>query len=205
MFFDHDKGKTHSSGKLLFSARVIPYRGSWLDFEFDPKDGIYTRIDRRRKLPVTILLRALGMNNEEILDTFFETTKVTLKKSGAKLALIPERLRGETAFFDIRSKTGKILVAKGKRVTARHIKMIEEAGVKALEVPDEYLLGKIIANAIIDKESGEVLADANAELTEELLEILRDAGIRNLNVLHVNDLDHGPYISNTLKCRSDNE
>jgi DNA-directed RNA polymerase subunit beta len=198
VFFDHDKGKTHSSGKLLFSARVIPYRGSWLDFEFDPKDGIYTRIDRRRKLPVTILLRALGMNNEEILDTFFETTKVTLKKSGAKLALIPERLRGETAFFDIRSKTGKMLVAKGKRITARHIKMIEDAGVKALEVPDEYLNGKIVANAVIDKESGEVLAEANAELTEELLEALRDAGIKSLNILHVNDLDHGPYISNTL-------
>jgi DNA-directed RNA polymerase subunit beta len=198
VFFDHDKGKTHSSGKLLFSARVIPYRGSWLDFEFDPKDGIYTRIDRRRKLPVTILLRALGMNNEEILETFFETTRVTLKKSGAKLALIPERLRGETAFFDIRSKTGKMLVAKGKRITARHIKMIEDAGVKALEIPDEYLMGKIVANAIIDKKSGEVLAEANAELTEELLESLRDAGIKSLNILHVNDLDHGPYISNTL-------
>jgi len=199
VFFDHDKGKTHSSGKLLFSARVIPYRGSWLDFEFDPKDGIYTRIDRRRKLPVTILLRALGMSNEEILDTFFETSKVTLKKSGAKLALIPERLRGETAFFDIRSKTGKMLVATGKRITTRHIKMIKDAGVKALELPDEYLMGKIVANAIIDKESGEVLAEANAELTEELLEILRDAGIKTLNILHVNDLDHGPYISNTLR------
>jgi len=184
---------------LLFSARVIPYRGSWLDFEFDPKDGIYTRIDRRRKLPVTILLRALGMSNEEILDTFFETSKVTLKKSGAKLALIPERLRGETAFFDIRSKTGKMLVATGKRITTRHIKMIKDAGVKALELPDEYLMGKIVANAIIDKESGEVLAEANAELTEELLEILRDAGIKTLNILHVNDLDHGPYISNTLR------
>ncbi len=199
VFFDHDKGKTHSSGKLLFSARVIPYRGSWLDFEFDPKDGIYTRIDRRRKLPVTILLRALGMNNEEILDTFFETTKITLKKSGAKLALIPGRLRGETAFFDIRSKTGKMLVATGKRITARHIKMIEDAGVKALDVPDEYLIGKIVANAIIDKESGEVLADPNAELTEELLQKLRDARIKSLNILHINDLDHGPYISNTLK------
>ncbi|MCH8057135.1 MAG: DNA-directed RNA polymerase subunit beta [Proteobacteria bacterium] len=199
VFFDHDKGKTHSSGKLLFSARVIPYRGSWLDFEFDPKDGIYTRIDRRRKLPVTILLRALGMNNEEILDTFFETTKITLKKSGAKLALIPGRLRGETAFFDIRSKTGKMLVATGKRITARHIKMIEDAGVKALDVPDKYLIGKIVANAIIDKESGEVLADPNAELTEELLEKLRDARIKSLNILHINDLDHGPYISNTLK------
>ncbi|MEE8494981.1 MAG: DNA-directed RNA polymerase subunit beta, partial [Xanthomonadales bacterium] len=198
VFFDHDKGKTHSSGKLLFSARVIPYRGSWLDFEFDPKDGIYTRIDRRRKLPVTILLRALGMNNEEILDTFFETSKVTLKKSGAKLDLIPKRLRGETTFFDIRSKTGKMLVAKGKRITARHITMIEKAGVKALEVPDEYLIGKIVANTIIDKESGEVLADVNAELTEELLQALRDAGVKRLNILHVNDLDHGPYISNTL-------
>ena len=198
VFYDHDRGKTHSSGKLLFSARVIPYRGSWLDFEFDPKDAIFTRIDRRRKLPVTILLRALGMNNEEILDTFFETSKITLKKSGAKLELVPERLRGETAVFDIRSRTGKVLVPDGKRITARHVKMIEEAGVKALEVPDEYLLGKIAANTIVDKESGEILADANAELTEELLEKLRDAGVKNMNVLYVNDLDHGPYISSTL-------
>jgi DNA-directed RNA polymerase subunit beta len=199
VFYDHDKGKTHSSGKLLFSARVIPYRGSWLDFEFDPKDCIFTRIDRRRKLPVTILLRALGMDNEEILATFFETSKVTLKKSGAKLELVPERLRGETAYFDIRSKTGKVLVPDGKRITARHIKMIEDAGVKALEVPDEYLIGKIVANAIIDKKSGEVLAEANAELTEELLESLREAGIKSLNIIYVNDLDHGPYISSTLK------
>ena len=198
VFFDHDRGKTHSSGKLLFSARVIPYRGSWLDFEFDPKDAIFTRIDRRRKLPVTILLRALGMNNEEILDTFFETSKITLKKSGAKLELVPERLRGETTFFDIRSKTGKVLVPTGKRITARHVKIIKDSGVKALEVPDEYLLGKIVAKTIVDKESGEILVDANAELTEELLEQLRDAGLKSLDVLYVNDLDHGPYISNTL-------
>ena len=199
VFFDHDRGKTHSSGKLLFSARVIPYRGSWLDFEFDPKDAIFTRIDRRRKLPVTILLRALGMDNEEILATFFETSKITLKKAGAKLELVPERLRGETAFFDIRSKTGKILVPVGKRITARHVKMIEDAKVKALDVPDEYLIGKIIANNLIDKESGEVLADANAEITEELLESLRESGVKNLNLLYVNDLDQGPYISSTLK------
>jgi DNA-directed RNA polymerase subunit beta len=198
VFYDHDRGKTHSSGKLLFSARVIPYRGSWLDFEFDPKDAIFTRIDRRRKLPVTILLRALGMNNEEILDTFFETSKITLKKSGAKLELVPERLRGDTAVFDIRSRTGKVLVPDGKRITARHVKMIEDAGVKALEVPDEYLLGKIAANTIVDKESGEILLDANAELTEELLEQLRDAGVKNMNILYVNDLDRGPYISSTL-------
>ena len=198
VFYDHDRGKTHSSGKLLFSARVIPYRGSWLDFEFDPKDAIFTRIDRRRKLPVTILLHALGMDNEEILGTFFETTNVTLKKSGAKLELIPERLRGETAFFDIRSKTGKVLVPTGKRITARHVRLIEEADVKALEVPDEYLVGRIISNTIVDKESGEVLAEANAEITEELLEQLREANVKKLSLLYVNDLDQGPYISNTL-------
>ncbi|MBT8041227.1 MAG: DNA-directed RNA polymerase subunit beta [Xanthomonadales bacterium] len=198
VFFDHDRGKTHSSGKLLFSARVIPYRGSWLDFEFDPKDAIFTRIDRRRKLPVTILLRALGMDNEEILGTFFETTNVMLKKSGAKLELIPERLRGETAYFDIRSKTGKVLVPNGKRITARHVRLIEEAGVNALEVPDEYLVGRIISNTIVDKDSGEVLAEANTEITEELLEQLREANVRKLSLLYVNDLDQGPYVSNTL-------
>jgi len=198
VFYDHDRGKTHSSGKLLFSARVIPYRGSWLDFEFDPKDCIFTRIDRRRKLPVTILLRALGMGDEEILETFFDTSTATLKKSGAKLELVPERLRGETAYFDIRSKTGKVLVPKGKRITARHVKMIEDAGVTALEVPDEYLLGRVMARAVIDKESGEILAAANAELTDELLEALRDAGIKKLELLYINDLDQGPYISSTL-------
>jgi DNA-directed RNA polymerase subunit beta len=202
VFFDHDKGKTHSSGKLLFSARVIPYRGSWLDFEFDPKDGIYTRIDRRRKLPVTVLLRALGMNNEEILDTFFETSGVTLLKDGAKLELIPDRLRGESALFEIADKKGKVIVAHGKRITARHVKLIEAAGIKALQVPDDYLLGKIIAHSIIDKESGELLADANAEITEELLQQLREAGIKKFEVLYVNDLDQGPYISNTLNIDS---
>jgi DNA-directed RNA polymerase subunit beta len=198
VFYDHDRGKTHSSGKLLFSARVIPYRGSWLDFEFDPKDAIFTRIDRRRKLPVTILLRALGMDNEEILGTFFETTNVTLKKKDAKLELIPERLRGETAYFDIRSKTGKVLVPEGKRVTARHVRLIEEAGVKSLDVPDEYLVGRIISHNIVDKETGEVLAEANAEITEELLERLREANVKKLSLLYVNDLDQGPYVSNTL-------
>ncbi len=198
VFFDHDKGKTHSSGKLLFSARVIPYRGSWLDFEFDPKDCIFTRIDRRRKLPVTILLRALGMNDEEILETFFETSTLTLKKEGAKLDLVPERLRGETALFDIKSKTGKVIVPLGKRITARHVKEIESAKVKALDVPDDYLIGKIVARSIIDKESGEVLAEANAEITEELLEALRENDIKKIEILYVNDLDHGPYISNTL-------
>ncbi len=199
VFFDHDKGKTHSSGKLLFSARVIPYRGSWLDFEFDPKDGIYTRIDRRRKLPVTVLLHALGMGNEEILDTFFETSNITLLKEGAKLGLIADRLRGESSLVDITDKKGNVIVATGKRVTVRHVKLIEKAGIKALTVPDDYLLGKIISHSIVDKQSGELLADANAEITEELLQQLREAGIKKIEVLHVNDLDQGPYISNTLK------
>ncbi len=202
VFFDHDKGKTHSSGKLLFSARVIPYRGSWLDFEFDPKDGIFARIDRRRKLPVTVLLRALGMGNEEILDTFFETSNVSLLKDGAKLQLIPGRLRGESAMFDFVDKKGVVIVTTGKRITARHVKLIEKAGLKALHVPDDYLLGKIISHSIIDKDSGEVLADANAEITEELLLQLREAGVKKFEVLYVNDLDQGPYISNTLKIDS---
>ena len=202
VFFDHDKGKTHSSGKLLFSARVIPYRGSWLDFEFDPKDGVFARIDRRRKLPVTVLLRALGMSNEEMLDTFFDTSTITLLKEGAKLQLIPERLRGESALFDITDKKGNVIVATGKRITARHVKLLEKAGIKALQVPDDYLLGKIIAHSIIDKDSGELLADANAEITEELLQQLREAGIKKFEVLYVNDLDQGPYISNTLNIDS---
>ena len=202
VFFDHDKGKTHSSGKLLFSARVIPYRGSWLDFEFDPKDGIFARIDRRRKLPVTVLLRALGMGNEEILETFFETSSVSLLKDGAKLQLIPERLRGESALFDIVDKKGENIVTTGKRITARHVKLIEKARIKALQVPDDYLLGKIISHSIIDKESGELLADANAEITDELLLQLREARIKKFEVLYVNDLDKGPYISNTLNIDS---
>ena len=202
VFFDHDKGKTHSSGKLLFSARVIPYRGSWLDFEFDAKDGIFTRIDRRRKLPVTVLLRALGMNNEEILDTFFDTSNVSLLKDGAKLELVPERLRGESALFDISDKKGNVIVAYGKRITTRHVRLINEAGIKALQVPDDYLFGKIVARNLIDKDSGEVLVDANTEITEELLLKLREAGVKKFEVLYVNDLDQGPYISNTLNIDS---
>ena len=198
VFFDNDKGKTHSSGKLLFSARVIPYRGSWLDFEFDPKDCIFTRIDRRRKLPVTILLRALGMTNEEILGEFFDTTTVTLRKNDAKLALIPERLRGESASFDIRDKESNVIVESGKRVTMRDVKAIEKAGVKTLDVPDEYLVGKVVATDLVGDDD-EPLMNANDEITEESLEALRAAGIKKLSILYFNDLDQGPYISDTLR------
>ena len=199
VFFDHDRGKTHSSGKLLYKARVIPYRGSWLDFEFDPKDAVFTRIDRRRKLPVTILLRALGMEDEEILSTFFEKSKITLRKSDAKLDLVPSRLRGETALADITDKSGNVIVAKDRRITARHVKQIEEAGVKSLDVSDEYLIGRILAHNIVDSDSGELLASCNDEITAELLETLRENKVKSFEILYVNDLDQGPYISNTLR------
>ncbi len=199
VFFDHDRGKTHSSGKLLYKARVIPYRGSWLDFEFDPKDCVFTRIDRRRKLPVTILLRALGMEDEEILATFFEMSHVTLRKNDAKLDLVPARLRGETALADITDKKGNVIVARDRRITARHVKQIEEAGVKTLEVSDDYLIGRILAHNIVDSDSGELLARCNDEITSELLQKLREVKVKSFDILHVNDLDQGPYISNTLR------
>ncbi|MGB5605451.1 MAG: DNA-directed RNA polymerase subunit beta [Gammaproteobacteria bacterium] len=198
VFFDHDKGKTHSSGKLLFSARVIPYRGSWLDMEFDPKDILFVRIDRRRKLPATILLRALGYDNEQILDTFFETNTFHVNKNEVKLDLVPERLRGETASFEIKAKS-KVIVEEGRRITARHIRELEKASVKTLVVPEDYLIGKVLSHNVIDKETGELIANANDELTLELLEKLRDAGIKKLSTLYVNDLDRGPYISSTLR------
>jgi DNA-directed RNA polymerase subunit beta len=197
VFFDHDKGKTHSSGKLLFSARVIPYRGSWLDFEFDPKDAVFARIDRRRKLPVTIILRALGMNNEEMLDLFFENNDFYLSEKEIKMGLVPDRLRGETASFDI--KLGrKLIVEEGRRITAKHVRDMEKSTVDKLTVPNEYLETKVLAHDIIDTETGELLAAANAELTAELIEQLIAAGIEHIRTLFVNDLDRGPFISNTL-------
>ncbi len=201
VFFDHDRGKTHSSGKLLFSARVIPYRGSWLDFEFDPKDNVFVRIDRRRKLPATIILRALGYDTEQILDMFFETDTITLTKNAAKLDLVPERLRGETATFDIKVKR-TVIIEAGRRITQRHIKKLDDAGIKSIEAPFEFLHGKVIAKTIVDKESGEILANANDEITEELLETLVEKGVKKLETLFTNDLDQGPYISTTLRIDS---
>jgi DNA-directed RNA polymerase subunit beta len=197
VFFDHDKGKTHSSGKLLFNARVIPYRGSWLDFEFDPKDALFTRIDRRRKLPVTILLRALGYNNEEMLDMFFEKTSFKMAKEGFDMTLVPERLRGESATFDIKIKN-KVLVEEGRRITARHIRELEKVGVTALNVPEDYLYEKVMAHDIINKETGEIVASANQEITPELIELLKEAEIKEFETIFTNDLDHGAYISTTL-------
>ncbi|MEN8177353.1 MAG: DNA-directed RNA polymerase subunit beta [Pseudomonadota bacterium] len=198
VFFDHDKGKTHSSGKLLFSARVIPYRGSWLDFEFDPKDNVFVRIDRRRKLPATILLRALGYDTEQILGMFFETDTFSLTKRTSKVDLVPERLRGETVTFDI-SEGGEVIVEAGRRVTARHIRQLEKAGVKKLDVPRDYIYGKVLAHNIVDKETGELIAEANTEITEELLDLLIEKSIKKFNTLFTNDLDHGSFLSETLR------
>jgi len=201
VFFDHDKGKTHSSGKLLFNARVIPYRGSWLDFEFDHKDNVYVRIDRRRKLPATILLRALGFDTVQIIDMFFETTTFTKTKDGFDMDLVPERLRGETATFDIKIK-GKVLVEEGRRITARVIRELEKAKISKLSVGMDFVVGRIISKDYVNTETGELVASANEELTEELIGLLFEAGFKELETLFVNDLDHGPYMSNTLRIDS---
>lgn len=201
VFFEHDKGKTHSSGKLLYSARIIPYRGSWLDFEFDPKDAIYARIDRRRKLAATVILRALGLDTEEILALFYEKNIFHIEDEKFILDLVPERLRGEIALIDI-EKNGKVIVEKGKRIAARHVNAIKNAGITKIEVPTEYLLGKVIAQSVVDESSGEIIAQPNDEITMELLNKLIKAGVKTFNTLFTNDFDHGPYISNTLRIDS---
>ncbi len=204
VFFEHDKGKTHSSGKLLYSARIIPYRGSWLDFEFDPKDLLFVRIDRRRKLPVGILLRALGLNTEEILRTFYDMNQFHVKDHEFVLDLIPARLRGEIAFDDITAKDGKVLVEKDRRISLRHIRLLEKAGINQLKVPTEYLHGKVIGESIIDPNTGEILIESNTEITHEVLNKLRKADINSFKVLYTNDLDRGAYISDTLRTDTTN-
>ena len=201
VFFDHDKGKTHSSGKLLFSARVIPYRGSWLDFEFDPKDLVFVRIDRRRKLPATVLLRALGLTNQEMLEEFFEFNEYKIDGDKVSLKLVPERLRGEAANYDI--KIGeKVIVEAGRRVTARHIRELEKANVEYLEAPEESLIGKILAKDLVSEITGEILVPCNDEITPAVLELLKDQGIKSLDTLYTNELDHGAFLSDTMRSDS---
>ncbi|MGB1374004.1 MAG: DNA-directed RNA polymerase subunit beta, partial [Aequoribacter sp.] len=199
VFFDHDKGKTHSSGKLLYSARIIPYRGSWLDFEFDPKDQVFVRIDRRRKLPATVLLRALGYSSEEVLDMFFDVNQFRVNNATTlTMTLIPERLRGDVASFDI--KIGKkVIVEQGRRITARHIRELEKAEVSELEIPVEYLYGRALAKNFVDKKTGEVLVKCNTELSAETVQIMLDAGAKTIETLYTNDLDCGPFLSDTLR------
>ncbi|PIW62624.1 MULTISPECIES: DNA-directed RNA polymerase subunit beta [Shewanella] len=202
VFFDHDRGKTHSSGKVLYNARIIPYRGSWLDFEFDPKDALFVRIDRRRKLPATIILRALEYSTQEILDLFFERVEFKIKKDTLVMALVPERLRGETASYDIKDAEGSVLVEAGRRITARHIRQLEKTNTTELEVPVEYIVGKYAAQDYIDPDTGEVLVSANSEISLEDLAKLSLAGIKDISTLYINELDHGAYISDTLRIDS---
>jgi DNA-directed RNA polymerase subunit beta len=199
VFFEHDRGKTHSSGKLLFSARVIPYRGSWLDFEFDAKDILFFRVDRRRKMPVTILLKALGYTPAAILDDFFSKDTFYINTQGVQFELVPERLRGEIARFDICGKDGHVIVAKDKRITAKHIRELDAAGVKKWAVPAEFVVGRVLSQDVVDTSTGELVARANDEITEELLTKLAEAGIEKFNTLYTNDLDHGAFISQTLR------
>jgi DNA-directed RNA polymerase subunit beta len=199
VFFEHDRGKTHSSGKLLFSARIIPYRGSWLDFEYDPKDYLYFRVDRRRKMPVTILLKAIGMTLEQILEAFYDFDTFQLSKAGIQFELVPERLRGEVARFDFVDKAGKTIVQKDKRITGKHIRDLEAAGMKRMAVPNEFLLGRALAHNVVNKETGEILANANDEITDTLLAKLAEAGVESIKTVYTNDLDQGAYISQTLR------
>jgi len=199
VFFDHDKGKTHSSGKLLYNGRVIPYRGSWLDFELDPKDCVFVRIDRRRKLPATILLRALEFSGEAVLDIFFEKNVFHVKRDGFSIDLIPERMRGDVSSFEIRDKKGEVLVEVGRRITARHVRLLEKSGLKRLDVPREYLMERVIARDIVDEKTGEIVMACNTIITNEVLDTLLKAGVTTIETIYTNDLDCGPYMSDTLR------
>ena len=199
VFFDHDKGKTHSSGKLLYNARVIPYRGSWLDFEFDPKDCVFVRIDRRRKLPASIILRALEYTSEEILDTFFDTNTFFLEDGALSIELIAERLRGDVATFDILGADGKVIVEMGRRITARHVRLLQDSGMTKLSVPNEYLLDQVTAKDLVDQSTGEVAIPCNTVITEEVMEQLLELGVGEFQTIYTNDLDCGPFVSDTLR------
>ena len=199
VFYDHDKGKTHSSGKVLYSARIIPYRGSWLDFEFDPKDNLFCRIDRRRKIPATIILKALDMGTEEILQNFYEIDNVHVEKEGISIELIPSRLRGQTLPVDLKIKT-KVIVEANKRITARHVRELEQANISTLKVSDDFLIGKVLAKDVFNQETGEVLIPANTEIDVTVIEALRESKVEELHCLYINELDKGPYISTTLRA-----
>ena len=199
VFFDHDKGKTHSSGKVLYSARIIPYRGSWLDFEFDPKDNLFCRIDRRRKIPATIILKAMDMGTEEILQNFYEVDSVKIEKAGVSIELIPSRLRGQTLPVDLKVKS-KVVVEANKRITARHVRELERAKITLLKVADDFLIGKVVARDIFNKDTGEVLVSSNTEIDQAIIDSLRESSIFEIHTLYINELDKGPYISTTLRA-----
>ena len=202
LFFDHDKGKSHSSGKVLYGARIIPYRGSWLDFEFDAKDLVYVRIDRRRKLFASILLKALGFSNQDILESFYETEIFKIKPNNTyQLQLIPKRLMGRITPMDILYR-GEIIVKKGERISARHIRKIESTKIKYLEYEQNNLEGLVLAKDIVDKTTGEILIECNSIIDEEILDTLQTLGLKEVQTLYINDLESGPYMADTLRADS---
>jgi DNA-directed RNA polymerase subunit beta len=207
VFFDHDKGKTHSSGKLLFAARVIPYRGSWLDFEFDAKDIVHVRIDRRRKLPVTTLLLALGFDPEEILDFFYSKVVYAQDKKGWRTPFAPDRLRGIKLNSDlVNAKTGKKVVEAGKKVTPRLARKLAEDGVKELLFQEDEFLGQFLAEDMVNEKTGEIYAEAGDEITEEVMETLKEAGYKQLTLLDIDHVNTGAFIRNTLAAdKAENE
>ncbi|MGI9386297.1 MAG: DNA-directed RNA polymerase subunit beta, partial [Methyloligellaceae bacterium] len=199
VFFDHDRGKSHASGKLLFAARIIPYRGSWLDFELDAKDLVYVRIDRRRKLPVTTLLYSLGLDDEQILALFYDTITYKAAKDGWKVPFDPDRMRGKKPINDlVDAKTGDVAVEAGRKITARHIKKLTESKLKELLVKDEDLYGHYLAEDVVNLKTGEIYGEAGEELTEELMTKLREVGLKAIPVLDIDHVTIGAFIRNTL-------
>ena len=205
VFFDHDKGKTHSSGKLLFAARIIPYRGSWLDIEFDAKDIVHARIDRRRKIPVTSLMQALGLDAEEILRTFYKHITYKRTKDGWRVPFDANRLRGYKAVNDlVDADTGKVVVEAGKKITVRQARQLSEKGLKALRMTDEELIGHYIAEDLVNPKTGEIYAEAGEEITEKSLKTIGEAGLKELPVLDIDHVTVGGYIRNTLMVDKNN-
>ena len=199
VFFDHDRGRTHASGKLLFAARIIPYRGSWLDFEFDAKDVVYVRIDRRRKLPVTTLLYALGLDDEEILSTFYKRIAVKDSKHGWKLPYVAEKMRGVTPAFELKdAKTGEIVAKAGEKITARKARELAESGLKEVLISSEDLSGKYLAEDIVDMDTGQIFAEAGEELEPKMLAELKDQKIKDFHILDIDHVNVGAFIRNTL-------
>ncbi|MGL4324484.1 MAG: DNA-directed RNA polymerase subunit beta, partial [Beijerinckiaceae bacterium] len=203
VFFDHDKGKTHSSGKLLFAARIIPYRGSWLDIEFDAKDIVFARIDRKRKLPVTSLLFALGLDGEEILATFYRTLMYKRPKNndGWRIPYDADRMKGFKAAVDlVDADTGEVVVEMGRKLTVRAAKQLAEKGLKFLKATDEDLIGQYIARDVVNMANGEIYAEAGEEITDKLLKVFVEANITELPILDIDHVNVGPYIRNTLNA-----
>ena len=202
LFFDHDKGKSHSSGKVLYGARVIPYRGSWLDFEFDAKDLVYVRIDRRRKLFASILLKALEFTDQEILENFYETETFKIKPNNVfQLQLVPKRLMGRVTPIDIQFGN-ETIIKKGERISARHIRKIESAKIKSLDYSQEDIHGLVVSNDLVDKTTGEVVIACNSIIDEEVLSTIESLGLKKLETLYINDLESGPYMADTLRADS---